>query len=223
MKILLIYTNRFRFMSPPPAGLSYLVKPLQEQGHEVRILDLMFSKQPVQEIENALQSIPDQFDDEFFGLLKKAGGIGFTSSVDSFSDAMLANYQKPFRSTDIESFSKLAKKYGIHFIAELLFGGPGETNETIKESMAFLPNVEYSRLEYAIGVRINPGTAVCDTAIKEGIINDASELLFPKFYISKDVDVPWAKKFIDQNIKKYASRNMRMLPMIMRNILDIIF
>ena len=67
MKILLIYTNRFRFMSPPPAGLSYLVKPLQEQGHEVRILDLMFSKQPVHEIEMHSNQFPINLMMNFLG------------------------------------------------------------------------------------------------------------------------------------------------------------
>ena len=52
---------------------------------------------------------------------------------------MLANYQKPFRSTDIESFSKLAKKYGIHFIAELLFGGPGKRMKPLKNQWRFYP------------------------------------------------------------------------------------
>lgn len=445
MKILLIYTNRFRFMSPPPSGLAYLVNPLKEQGHDVRVLDLMFSKKPLFEIENTLQtfkpslvgfsirnldnesmlelknplpeikefvtavrnrnimtvlggiafttipkemleymeadygiagqgeeslpslvsaieqktdvtcipglvyrnentilmnapvikgyadgvranwsainlrpykknaiiappgvvvvkigcpyqctycdvkntmgSIPihrnpddiieeiqlvkkdqnihnffladscfnsprdkaeellrkmidanlkirfmlrcnpvhDNFDEDFFELLKKAGGYCISSAIDSFSDKMLKNYHKPFCSDDIASFSKIARKYGIASIGELLFGGPGETNETIKESMAFLPNVEFSRLEFSIGVRINPQTAVFDTAVKEGLIHDASELLFPKFYISKDVDVEWANKYIKKNIKKFASRNWRMIPFIMRNILDTIF
>jgi radical SAM superfamily enzyme YgiQ (UPF0313 family) len=164
----------------------------------------------------------DGFDEEFFTLLKRAGGYCISSSIDSFSDTMLENYRKPFRTADIIEFGELARHHGISFIAELLFGGPGETNETIRESMALLPRVEFSRLEYAIGVRINPGTAVFDAAVKTGVVSDASELLFAKFYISREVDVEWAKKFIDQNIKKFSSRNWRMLPMIMRNVKDAI-
>lgn len=167
--------------------------------------------------------VHDSFDDEFFALFKKAGGNFIDSGIDSFSDKMLENYHKPFRSEDIILFSQLAKKNGICFMAELLFGGPGETNETIKESMAFLPKVEYSMLTYSIGVRIAPRTPLFDAAVKEGLINDASKLLFAKFYVSKDIDVEWVKKYIDQKVKKTAIRFRKMVPVILRNILDALF
>jgi radical SAM superfamily enzyme YgiQ (UPF0313 family) len=44
MKVLLVYTNRNRFMAPPPIGLATLCPPLEAQGHEVRLLDLMFER-----------------------------------------------------------------------------------------------------------------------------------------------------------------------------------
>ncbi len=166
--------------------------------------------------------VHNSFDNEFFTLYKKAGGYSINSAIDSFSDAMLKNYRKPFLFEDIALFSRLAKKNGIRFISEMLFGGPGETVETIKDSMALLPYVEYSMFLYSIGVRISPRTAVFASAVKEGFIRDSSELLFAKFYVSKYIDVGWAKKFIGESVKKYSYRYRRMAPVILRNVLDAI-
>jgi radical SAM superfamily enzyme YgiQ (UPF0313 family) len=160
------------------------------------------------------------FDNEFFALFARAGGHTINSAIDSFSDSMLENYQKPFRKEDIALFSQMAHRHGIRLVAEMLFGGPGETNETIKESMAFLPYVQYAMLQYSIGIRINPLTSVYDTAIKEGIIKGEDELLFSKFYVSKDVDIEWAKKFIRSSVRRYAYRILKMPPVILRNMVD---
>jgi radical SAM superfamily enzyme YgiQ (UPF0313 family) len=46
MRVLLVYSNRYRPMAPPPVGLAYLVEPLRREGHEVKVLDLMFSRDP---------------------------------------------------------------------------------------------------------------------------------------------------------------------------------
>jgi radical SAM superfamily enzyme YgiQ (UPF0313 family) len=46
MRVLLVYTNRYRPMAPPPVGLAYLLEPLRREGHEVEVLDLMFSPDP---------------------------------------------------------------------------------------------------------------------------------------------------------------------------------
>ena len=54
MKILLVYTNRNRFMAPPPIGLATLCPPLVARGHEVEILDLMFARDPAAVLERAL-------------------------------------------------------------------------------------------------------------------------------------------------------------------------
>jgi hypothetical protein len=72
---------------------------------------------------------------------------------------------------------------------------------------------------YSIGIRINPRTSVFEAAVKEGVIKDASELLFARFYVSKD-NVDWARKFIDQSIRKYAYRYRRMAGVVLRNIID---
>jgi radical SAM superfamily enzyme YgiQ (UPF0313 family) len=46
MKILIIYTNTYRMLAPAPLGASLVAARLRRDGHEVRLLDLMFASNP---------------------------------------------------------------------------------------------------------------------------------------------------------------------------------
>jgi radical SAM superfamily enzyme YgiQ (UPF0313 family) len=60
MKVLLVYTNRYRVLASPPVGLAYLVEPLVRDGHEVKVLDLMFPEDPAGEMARAMEEFgPD--------------------------------------------------------------------------------------------------------------------------------------------------------------------
>ncbi len=167
-----------------------------------------------------LYPIRGEYDDEFIKLYKKAGGYFAMVDFESFSDKMLQNYKKPFNLDDIYQFGKLCDKNSLKFGAELLFGGPGENEETIKESMAFLSKINYKFAEFAIGIRINPKTEMFDIAIKEGVIEASDNLLFSKFYVSKDLDIEWAKSYIHNSIRKYSYRQRKMLPILIKNLLN---
>lgn len=57
MKVLLLSTNRMRQIMPPmPLGLLYLAGSLDRERHQVRILDLMFTRSPLEEVEGAVKS-----------------------------------------------------------------------------------------------------------------------------------------------------------------------
>jgi radical SAM superfamily enzyme YgiQ (UPF0313 family) len=60
MKILLVYANPFTLLWPAPAGLSLIARACREEGHEVRLLDLMFEKDPDTLLARALsEEAPD--------------------------------------------------------------------------------------------------------------------------------------------------------------------
>ncbi len=54
MKVLLINPNRYRFPPVPPIGLEYIAASLEMKGHEVEIVDLCFSENPYEDLDNAL-------------------------------------------------------------------------------------------------------------------------------------------------------------------------
>ena len=67
---------------------------------------------------------------------------------------------------------------------------------------------------YGIGIRIYPDTGLFETALREGLVAGREELLFPTFYVSKELDVAWAKRFIDRRARTYGLRKAGMLPVM---------
>jgi hypothetical protein len=54
---------------------------------------------------------------------------------------------------------------------------------------------------------------------KEGIIDPSDNLPIPKFYVSKDLDVPWTRWFLSAETKKYSSRMIGMAPVGIMNFI----
>lgn len=60
MNVLLINPNRYKYPPVPPIGLEYLAGSLEREGHSVEILDLCFSENIYEDIDNSLISFePD--------------------------------------------------------------------------------------------------------------------------------------------------------------------
>jgi radical SAM superfamily enzyme YgiQ (UPF0313 family) len=165
--------------------------------------------------------IPGCYDDELFALFREAGGFFVVMDAESLSPAMLARYRKPFAVDDVYRCGHLARQHGVHFGAVMLFGGPGETERTIRETVDGLERLDFSLFQYNIGVRILPDTALYATAVAEGLVSSPSELLFPTFYLSKEMDLEWAKQYLAQAERKYQRRRWRLLPFFARNLLGL--
>jgi hypothetical protein len=67
----------------------------------------------------------------------------------------------------------------------LLLGGPGETRQSVLESLHFADSLGLEAMKITAGIRIYPRTALARTAAKEGLIQADDDLLHPKFYLAK--------------------------------------
>jgi radical SAM superfamily enzyme YgiQ (UPF0313 family) len=103
---------------------------------------------------------------------------------DSGSPQMLKNLRKSFTVEDLRRASHLCRDLGMDFAHYMLFGGPGESRETILESFALMDELEPTAVIAMTGLRIYPNTALHRTAIDEGIMQASTSLLEPVFYIS---------------------------------------
>jgi len=157
-----------------------------------------------------------QFDDELMELFKKAGGICASLGAETFSGKMLRSYHKPFTRDDALACAGLLYRHRVPFMVQALFGGPGEDESTVRESLDALRDVRYAKFTYTMGIRLLPGTRLFETARREGLVEDASELFRPRFYISKGLDVPRAERLIRRTMLRYSYRGLRMLPVAAR-------
>ena len=70
----------------------------------------------------------------------------------------------------------------------LLLGSPGETRESVEESLAFADSLKLETLKITLGVRIYPHTALAKKAVDEGVISSQDDLFSPRFYLAKGLE-----------------------------------
>jgi radical SAM superfamily enzyme YgiQ (UPF0313 family) len=114
----------------------------------------------------------------------REAALGFESGSRPVLEAM----HKRFRPEDVARTSGLLADNGIGRMGFLLLGGPGETRETVEESLAFADGLKLEAVKLTVGLRIYPGTALARHARREGVIAAHSDLLHPRFYIAHGLE-----------------------------------
>jgi radical SAM superfamily enzyme YgiQ (UPF0313 family) len=126
---------------------------------------------------------PKWVDAELVELMRRAGCRQISFGFESGSDQMLRSLHKRFDQEEISAASKLFAEAGIERMGFLLLGGPGETKESIEESLSFADSLNLEALKVTIGIRIYPQTPLAKTAAEEGVMRVNDDLLFPRFYV----------------------------------------
>ncbi len=116
--------------------------------------------------------------------MKEAGCVGIEFGTDSGSPRMLEHYKKSFTQEDIIQSSKICSTLKVNQCHYLLFGGPGEDEETIEESFHLMDQLDPTAVIAMLGIRIYPRTEMERIALSQGVIRQDSNLIYPHFYIS---------------------------------------
>jgi radical SAM superfamily enzyme YgiQ (UPF0313 family) len=138
---------------------------------------------------------PGNVDEALVKKMAKAGCKEVSLGFESGSERILKGMNKRFSLKDIQKANKILRDYGIHRMGFLLLGGPGETRESVKESLSFADSLGLDALKLTLGIRIYPNTSLRKIAIEEGVIAPDEDLLFPTFYIVKKLD-DWLRKTV---------------------------
>ena len=131
-----------------------------------------------------------------------AGCDAVEFGTDSGSPAMLKSLHKSFTVDDLRRTSLLCHERGMDFAHYLLFGGPGETRETIMESFNLMDELQPTAVIAMTGIRIYPNTALYHTALRDGLISSATPMLEPVFYIAPAVKDFFAELIICEAMKR---------------------
>ncbi|HIE27296.1 TPA: radical SAM protein [Candidatus Poribacteria bacterium] len=144
---------------------------------------------------------PVPFSDNLAQLMKRAGCVGIDFGVDHGNDDMLKRLGRNFCADDLERTAQICHEHGIIFMYDLLLGGPGETQATLKETINLMKKIRPSRVGVALGMRIYPGTEMGKLVRKitatvsssyevnsiHGRIEDNPDFLEPVFYLSSEL------------------------------------
>lgn len=127
---------------------------------------------------------------EMLALMQRAGMRHVEFGSDSFSDPVLRAYAKSFTFEEVRQASVDAHELGLRYSHFIIFGGPGETAETIEETLersVALPGAYYFG---TIGMRIYPDTPLWRQLAPEKNGETAADyLLEPRFYLAPGLEV----------------------------------
>jgi radical SAM superfamily enzyme YgiQ (UPF0313 family) len=127
---------------------------------------------------------PQGLTQDLMDLMARAGLTHIEFGSDSFSDSVLSEYGKNFTFEDIFRSSEYALAAKVHYAHFLIIGGPGETENSMRESFENSKRLTKTVLFPFVGMRVYSQTALYHRAIAEGVVTKDTDLLPPFFYFS---------------------------------------
>jgi len=128
-----------------------------------------------------------------------AGCKGVSLGFESGSPLMLKAFNKRFGPEDIRRARNLFKKHGIPCQGFLLLGGPGETRDTVLQSLEFADSLELEHCKITQGIRVYPGTRLEQIARSSGAVQPDDDLLQPRFYLE-----PGLSGWLNQEVESWT-------------------
>ncbi|MFC1850150.1 B12-binding domain-containing radical SAM protein [candidate division CSSED10-310 bacterium] len=123
---------------------------------------------------------------ELLEVMKAAGFEQCMCSPDSASPVLLHNLCKNFTLQELVKAAQLFKRFNLRVFWFFILGGPGETAETVKETLDFcktyIPPEDV--VHFTIGFRVFPETRLAEIMIEENHQLKNSDLFRPSFYCS---------------------------------------
>ncbi len=166
-------------------SLSSLIDEIKEVVNKYNIHDIMFlsdtftaSKKWVHELCNEIinqkihirwmaNSRADTIDEETAQIMKKAGCWLISLGIESASESILKTSNKRIKIEDIWKAVKVFNSVGIKVIGYFMFGLPGETKDTINETIDLSCKLPIDYAYYYVATPF-PGTKFFDHAVKNG-------------------------------------------------------
>lgn len=142
---------------------------------------------------------------ELLDLMKRAGFVSIVISADAANDTMLRNLQKGFTMDDVRRTARWVRESGISNTWFFLFGGPGETRDTVEQTLRFVEKELNCRRCLTIamtGIRILPGTPMAQLLIRQGLLPENPDLTRPVFYFAPDLSERWVLDRIHESIAR---------------------
>jgi radical SAM superfamily enzyme YgiQ (UPF0313 family) len=131
---------------------------------------------------------PWKIDEELVKLMARAGCKEVALGFESGFEPVLHALKKRFNPQEVRRISRMLADYGVHRMGFLLLGGPGETRESVEQSLIFADSLNLEMVKVSSGIRIYPHTAVARIAVEEGFISAEDDLLKPRFYLAKGLE-----------------------------------
>ncbi len=139
--------------------------------------------------------------------MARAGCKGVSLGFETGSDRMMASLNKKYTTEEVRRVCDLVGRYGIGRMGFLLLGAPGETKETVAESLAFAESLRLESMKVSAGIRIYPDTPLAETARRQSMFKNDADLLFPTFYLEPSLD-GWLQETVTKWVAEHPGWHM---------------
>lgn len=147
---------------------------------------------------------PGKLDEKLIEAMAKAGCREVSLGFESGCDDILKEMNKHFQSKEVREAAGMLAGHGIQTMGFLMLGGPGETRDTVEESLAFVGALNLDALKITLGIRIYPHTKLAQTAAEDGFIAENDDLLFPKFYMARGLEA-WLRETVEKEVREHPN------------------
>jgi radical SAM superfamily enzyme YgiQ (UPF0313 family) len=130
---------------------------------------------------------PWNMDEELVSLMSRAGCREVSLGFESGFERILRSMNKRFSPVEVRRVSQMLADHDIQRMGFLLLGGPGETKESVEESLLYADSLNLEATKVTVGIRIYPNTSLARIAVQEGLISPNEDLLFPRFYLAREL------------------------------------
>jgi radical SAM superfamily enzyme YgiQ (UPF0313 family) len=156
----------------------------------------------------SLELNPLFIDDELIAAMERAGFSGIGVTVESASDRVLEGLRKGFSSRHVYRAAEVVRRHRLPCVWIFMMGGPGETRETVEETLRFAENFITPRdvAFFGTGIRIYPGTEIEAVARKQCLLSVLpKDMLEPAFYVSPSVEQDWMHERIKASLSRHLN------------------
>lgn len=131
---------------------------------------------------------PMPFPYGYFDTLGAAGLKHVEFGTDTLCSEVMRPYGKPFTVEQVLEAHQAALDAGCHVAHYFLLGGPGETRQTLKTTLANIEKLDKTVLFFFCGMRVYPHTRLYRQCLGDGQLETGRNLLEPVFYRNLSLD-----------------------------------
>ncbi len=178
-------------------------------SHALALCDALAKKRLLARFQS-MDVNPLFLDDDLLFAMERAGFSGMGMTVESASDPVLSGLRKGFTAAHVHKAAETVRRHNVPCLWIFMFGGPGETEETVQETLRFAEKEirPGDAAFFTIGIRIYPGTELETIARKQGVLSlPPAEMLSPIFYTSPGVD----PRRMEQQVRNSIQRHMNFM------------
>lgn len=142
---------------------------------------------------------------ELLEAMRDAGFSAITCSPDTAAEATIESYGKGFARADLDAMARTTARLDLPVLWSLMFGGPGETQATVQETIRFVNEVVHPSdvVLVTTRMRVYPHTRLARVVADEGGDPPVLDISAPgQFYLSPNVDGSW----LDEQLADLAQR-----------------